>query len=114
MSDFVHLHNHTHYSVLDGLQKIPEMLDRPYPVELRGAGARRGNHRFTGGIRDEMHMKIAQEIIQSADQTVDKMARPPRVAKPCTFIQTMAMFYKRLYRFERLSTRSGDNSRTRR
>ena len=27
-SDFVHLHNHSHYSLLDGLQKIPEMLDR--------------------------------------------------------------------------------------
>lgn len=27
-SDFVHLHNHTHYSVLDGMQKVPEMLDR--------------------------------------------------------------------------------------
>lgn len=28
VSDYVHLHNHTHYSVLDGLQKVPEMLDR--------------------------------------------------------------------------------------
>ncbi len=27
-ADYVHLHNHTHYSVLDGLQKIPAMLDR--------------------------------------------------------------------------------------
>ncbi|MEX0748703.1 MAG: DNA polymerase III subunit alpha [Candidatus Saccharimonadales bacterium] len=27
-ADFVHLHNHTHYSLLDGLQKVPEMLDR--------------------------------------------------------------------------------------
>lgn len=27
-SDYVPLHNHTHYSVLDGMQKIPEMLDR--------------------------------------------------------------------------------------
>jgi len=27
-SDFVPLHNHTHYSVLDGMQKVPEMLDR--------------------------------------------------------------------------------------
>ncbi|HEU5187723.1 MAG TPA: PHP domain-containing protein, partial [Candidatus Saccharimonadales bacterium] len=27
-SDYVHLHNHTHYSVLDGMQKVPEMLDR--------------------------------------------------------------------------------------
>lgn len=27
-ANYVHLHNHTHYSVLDGLQKIPAMLDR--------------------------------------------------------------------------------------
>lgn len=27
-SDYVHLHNHTHYSVLDGLQKVPETLKR--------------------------------------------------------------------------------------
>ncbi len=27
-NDFVHLHNHTHHSVLDGLQKVPEMVDR--------------------------------------------------------------------------------------
>lgn len=26
--DFVHLHNHSHYSLLDGLQKVPQMLDR--------------------------------------------------------------------------------------
>jgi len=26
--DFVHLHNHTHYSLLDGLQKIPQLVDR--------------------------------------------------------------------------------------
>ncbi|MFA7309041.1 MAG: DNA polymerase III subunit alpha [Patescibacteria group bacterium] len=25
--DFVHLHNHTHYSLLDGLQKIPTLID---------------------------------------------------------------------------------------
>lgn len=27
-TDYVHLHNHTHYSVLDGLQKVQGMLDR--------------------------------------------------------------------------------------
>lgn len=27
-SKFVHLHNHVHYSLLDGLQKVPTMLDR--------------------------------------------------------------------------------------
>ena len=25
-SDFVHLHNHTHYSLLDGLTKVPELV----------------------------------------------------------------------------------------
>ena len=25
---FVHLHCHSHYSLLDGLQKVPQMLDR--------------------------------------------------------------------------------------
>lgn len=28
MSGFVHLHNHSHYSLLDGLQKVPGMLER--------------------------------------------------------------------------------------
>jgi len=27
-SDFVHLHNHTHYSLLDGLTKVPKLVDR--------------------------------------------------------------------------------------
>src|SRR5436190_22255959 len=27
-SDFVHLHNHTQYSLLDGLTKIPALIDR--------------------------------------------------------------------------------------
>lgn len=31
-TEFVHLHNHCHYSLLDGLQKVPQMLDRA--VEL--------------------------------------------------------------------------------
>ncbi len=26
--DFVHLHNHTHYSLLDGLQKVPQLVDK--------------------------------------------------------------------------------------
>ncbi|MBI2798221.1 DNA polymerase III subunit alpha [Candidatus Saccharibacteria bacterium] len=34
--DFVHLHNHTHYSLLDGLQKIPGLIDR---VEAMGQQA---------------------------------------------------------------------------
>ncbi|MDZ7722739.1 MAG: PHP domain-containing protein [candidate division KSB1 bacterium] len=28
MSDFIHLHNHTHYSLLDGACRIPDMVER--------------------------------------------------------------------------------------
>ena len=31
---FVHLHNHCHYSLLDGLQKVPQMLDRANEVGM--------------------------------------------------------------------------------
>lgn len=34
--DFVHLHNHTHYSLLDGLQKVPQLVDK---VEALGQTA---------------------------------------------------------------------------
>jgi DNA polymerase-3 subunit alpha len=32
---FVHLHNHSHYSLLDGLQKVPGMLDRIAELGMR-------------------------------------------------------------------------------
>lgn len=28
MEDFVHLHVHTHYSILDGQSKIPRLVDK--------------------------------------------------------------------------------------
>ena len=36
LGSFVHLHNHSHYSLLDGLQKVPGMLDR---IQELGMGA---------------------------------------------------------------------------
>ena len=35
---FVHLHNHSHYSLLDGLQKVPEMLDRVKELNMTAVG----------------------------------------------------------------------------
>lgn len=34
MSDFVHLHNHSEYSLLDGLSKIPEMVRRAKDINM--------------------------------------------------------------------------------
>ena len=36
-TDFVHLHLHSHYSLLDGLSKIPEMLDRVKDLGMNAA-----------------------------------------------------------------------------
>ena len=33
-SDYVHLHNHTHHSLLDGLQKIPEMIEQTKKLSM--------------------------------------------------------------------------------
>lgn len=35
MADFVHLHNHSEFSLLDGLSKIPEMLNRAKQLGMR-------------------------------------------------------------------------------
>lgn len=37
-SDYVHLHNHTHYSVLDGLQKVPQLLDWAQECGMQAVG----------------------------------------------------------------------------
>ena len=35
MADFVHLHNHSEYSLLDGLSKIPEMVKRAKDLDMK-------------------------------------------------------------------------------
>lgn len=36
MEDFIHLHVHTHYSILDGMSKIPELVDKAVGNGMRG------------------------------------------------------------------------------
>ena len=36
MEDFIHLHVHTHYSILDGMSKIPELVDKAVDNGMRG------------------------------------------------------------------------------
>ena len=36
MQDFVHLHVHTQYSILDGQASIPRMVDKAMPNGMRG------------------------------------------------------------------------------
>ena len=36
MEDFIHLHVHTHYSILDGQSKIPHLVDKAIKDGMRG------------------------------------------------------------------------------
>ena len=36
MEDFIHLHVHTHYSILDGQSKIPHLVDKAIADGMRG------------------------------------------------------------------------------
>ena len=36
MEDFVHLHVHTHYSILDGQSKVPRLVDKAVADGMRG------------------------------------------------------------------------------
>jgi DNA polymerase-3 subunit alpha len=49
-SDFVHLHNHTHYSLLDGLTKIDELVD--YVKELGMEAVAVTDHGTMSGLLD--------------------------------------------------------------
>ena len=83
-SDFVHLHNHTHYSVLDGLQKVPEMLDRIVElgmtsVAITDHGTLSGAIEFYKGCKDRnlrpiigMEAYVANRSHTDKDPTIDR------------------------------------------
>lgn len=83
-SDFVHLHTHSHYSVLDGLQKIPEIVERTkelgmISVALTDHGTMSGAIEFYKHAKDEgikpiigMEAYIANRGHLDKDPRVDK------------------------------------------
>ncbi|MCL2371516.1 DNA polymerase III subunit alpha [Candidatus Saccharibacteria bacterium] len=49
-SDFVHLHNHTHYSVLDGLTKIPDLIQQVKKLGMEAVAVT--DHGTMSGVLD--------------------------------------------------------------
>ncbi|MCQ2257006.1 MAG: DNA polymerase III subunit alpha [Bacteroidaceae bacterium] len=50
MEDFVHLHVHTHYSILDGMSKVDELVDKAIANGMRGMALTDHGNMF--GIKD--------------------------------------------------------------
>lgn len=59
-ADFVHLHNHTHYSLLDGLQKVPEMLDRVKEIGMEAVALT--DHGTMSGVIEFYKQARARDI----------------------------------------------------
>ena len=50
MEDFIHLHVHTHYSILDGQSKIPHLVDKAIADGMRGMAVT--DHGVMYGIKE--------------------------------------------------------------
>lgn len=59
-TDFVHLHNHTHYSVLDGLTKIPELVKRVKELGMTAVAVT--DHGTLSGVIEFYQTARAQDI----------------------------------------------------
>jgi DNA polymerase-3 subunit alpha len=60
LSDFVHLHNHTQYSLLDGLTKIPALIDRVKQLGMQSVAIT--DHGTMSGVIDFYKAGIAEGI----------------------------------------------------
>lgn len=106
-SDFVHLHNHTHYSLLDGLQKIPEMLDKVKMLGMSSAaitdhGTLSGAIEFYKGCIDrDLNPLIGMEAYVAARKHTD---RDPQKDKARYHLILLAMNNKGYENLMRLST----------
>lgn len=84
-ADFVHLHNHTHYSLLDGLTKVPDLVERVKEVGMTAVavtdhGTMSGTIEFykvanEAGIKPIIGLEIyiASRRLEDRDPTKDKL-----------------------------------------
>jgi DNA polymerase-3 subunit alpha len=112
-ADFVHLHNHTHYSVLDGLQKVPEMLDRVKElgmeaVALTDHGTMSGTIEFYKGCRDRgLKPIIGMETYVANRRHVDKDPQKDRSRYHLILLAMNNQGYQNLMRLSTIANLEG-------
>lgn len=94
MQDFVHLHVHTHYSLLDGQSKIPNIVDKAIADGMRGmAITDHGNMMgvkeladYVGGLKGkakkklaELEAKLADASPEDSEEIADKIIDQKRI-----------------------------------
>lgn len=113
-SDYVHLHNHTHYSILDGLQKIPEMVARTKELGME-AVAVTDHGSMAGAI--ELYKKckaegikpiIGSEFYVAARKHTDKEKDKDRPRFHLILLATNMVGYQNLCRLSTIAWRDGN------
>lgn len=106
-SDYVHLHNHTHFSVLDGLTKIPQLIDRVKELGME-AVAKTDHGTLSGTIEfyktatsGDVHPIIGMETYIAARLLTDK---EPGKDKPNFHLILLAMNNEGYQNLMKLST----------
>lgn len=91
MSNFIHLHVHSHYSVLDGMSKVPELVNRAmecgmYSIALTDHGNMFGIKElidYTSDVNKKTRNKIKEQkgILENEDPTEEEKATASKEIK---------------------------------
>ncbi len=108
-SDFVHLHNHTFHSVLDGLTKINDLVDKVKELGMEAAAVT--DHGTMSGILD--YYKTAKKVgikpiigIETYVATRSRFDRDPGKDKQRFHLTVLAMNNTGFHNLMKLSTRA--------
>ena len=77
MEDFVHLHVHTQYSILDGQSKIPHLVDKAIKDGMKGMAVT--DHGVMFGIKS--WLTIAERSTKTARKRDSNPSSPSSVAR---------------------------------
>lgn len=111
--DFVHLHNHTHYSLLDGLQKVAPMLDHIKEIG-QTAIAITDHGTLSGAIEFYKECKkrgikpiIGMEAYVAPRKYTDKNSKEDRNPYHLTLLAKNAVGYKNLMKLSTIACLEG-------
>lgn len=112
-SDFVHLHNHTHHSLLDGLTKIPQLVTQSKAMGMEAAAIT--DHGTMSGVLDyykeatanDFKPIIGIEAYMAARGRADRDPAKDKVRYHLTILATNNQGYSNLMRLASLAELEG-------
>jgi len=113
MPEFTHLHVHSHYSLLDGLGKLPELLDRAQElgmkhIALTDHGALYGLIEFWGGAKErDIRPILGLEAYLAPEGRTNKRAKVDDKPRHLTLLAQSLEGYKNLLTLSTISHLEG-------